>query len=32
LVTAGVNERTGSATDRNDPQGRLRLLAQNANF
>ncbi len=30
LVTAGVNEKTGGATDRNDPQGRLRLLAQNA--
>jgi L-lactate dehydrogenase len=30
LVTAGVNEKTGGATDRSDPQGRLRLLAQNA--
>jgi L-lactate dehydrogenase len=30
LVTAGVNEKTGGATDRTDPQGRLRLLAQNA--
>ena len=30
LVTAGVNEKTGGATDRKDPQGRLRLLAQNA--
>jgi L-lactate dehydrogenase len=30
LLTAGVNEKTGGATDRNDPQGRLRLLAQNA--
>ena len=26
LITAGVNEKTGGATDRNDPQGRLRLL------
>jgi L-lactate dehydrogenase len=30
LVTAGVNEKTGGATDRNDPQGRLRLLEKNA--
>jgi L-lactate dehydrogenase len=30
LVTAGVNERTGGATDRSDPQGRLKLLAKNA--
>jgi L-lactate dehydrogenase len=30
LVTAGVNERTGGATDRSDPKGRLRLLAKNA--
>lgn len=30
LVTAGVNERTGGATNRSDPQGRLRLLARNA--
>ncbi len=30
LVTAGANEKTGGATDRTDPQGRLRLLAQNA--
>jgi L-lactate dehydrogenase len=30
LITAGVNEKTGGATDRNDPQGRLRLLDQNA--
>jgi L-lactate dehydrogenase len=30
LVTAGVNEKTGGATDRNDPQGRLKLLAKNA--
>ena len=30
LVTAGVNEKTGGATDRSDPQGRLKLLAKNA--
>ena len=30
LITAGLNERTGGATDRNDPQGRLRLLEKNA--
>ncbi|HEV2957502.1 MAG TPA: NAD(P)-binding domain-containing protein [Xanthobacteraceae bacterium] len=30
LVTSGVNEKTGGATDRNDPQGRLRLLDKNA--
>jgi L-lactate dehydrogenase len=30
LITAGVNEKTGGATDRNDPQGRLRLLEKNA--
>jgi L-lactate dehydrogenase len=29
LVTAGVNEKTGGATDRNDPAGRLRLLDTN---
>jgi L-lactate dehydrogenase len=29
MVTAGVNEKTGGATDRNDPAGRLRLLAKN---
>ena len=26
IVAAGVNEKTGGATDRNDPLGRLRLL------
>ena len=26
LVTAGVNEKGGGATDRNDPEGRLKLL------
>ena len=30
LITAGVNEKRGGATDRNDPQGRLRLLDKNA--
>jgi len=30
ILTAGVNERTGGATDRSDPQGRLRLLETNA--
>lgn len=29
MVTAGVNEKTGGATDRNDPAGRLRLLDAN---
>ena len=29
MITAGVNERTGGATDRNDPAGRLRLLETN---
>jgi L-lactate dehydrogenase len=30
MITAGVNEKTGGAIDRNDPRGRLRLLDQNA--
>jgi L-lactate dehydrogenase len=30
LITAGANEKTGGATDRNDPAGRLRLLDTNA--
>jgi L-lactate dehydrogenase len=30
IITAGVNEKTGGATDRADPQGRLRLLDTNA--
>ena len=30
MITAGINEKTGGATDRNDPQGRLRLLDKNA--
>jgi L-lactate dehydrogenase len=30
MVAGGVNEKTGGATDRNDPLGRLRLLDKNA--
>jgi L-lactate dehydrogenase len=30
MITAGINEKTGGATDRNDPKGRLRLLDKNA--
>ena len=30
MITAGVNERTGGATDRSDPAGRLRLVDANA--
>jgi L-lactate dehydrogenase len=30
MITAGVNEKTGGATDRKDPAGRLRLLETNA--
>jgi L-lactate dehydrogenase len=30
LITSGVNEKAGGATDRNDRQGRLRLLDKNA--
>jgi L-lactate dehydrogenase len=30
ILTAGVNEKSGGATDRSDPQGRLRLLDINA--
>jgi L-lactate dehydrogenase len=29
MITAGVNEKAGGATDRNDPSGRLRLLEAN---
>jgi len=29
LVTAGVNEKSGGATDRSDPNGRLKLLDTN---
>jgi len=32
LICAGRNERTGGATDRSDPQGRLRLLSHNADL
>ena len=30
MITAGANENKGGATDRKDPEGRLRLLATNA--
>jgi L-lactate dehydrogenase len=30
LITSGVNEKKGGATDRKDPKGRLRLLGKNA--
>ena len=30
IITAGINEKAGGATDRNDPSGRLRLLEANA--
>jgi L-lactate dehydrogenase len=30
IVTAGINEKTGGATDRSDPTGRLKLLDINA--
>lgn len=30
MLTAGINEKTGGATDRNDPKGRLRLFETNA--
>jgi L-lactate dehydrogenase len=30
MITAGVNEKSGGATDRSDPAGRLRLLDSNA--
>jgi L-lactate dehydrogenase len=32
MITAGVNEKSGGATDRSDPQGRLRLLDKNASI
>lgn len=32
MVTAGVNEKTGGATDRSDPAGRLKLLKTNADI
>lgn len=30
MITVGVNEKEGGATDRGDPQGRLKLLRRNA--
>jgi L-lactate dehydrogenase len=30
MITAGINEKSGGATDRSDPQGRLRLFETNA--
>ena len=30
IITAGINEKTGGATDRKDPEGRLKLLDKNA--
>ena len=30
MITVGVNEKTGGATDRGDPEGRLKLLDKNA--
>jgi L-lactate dehydrogenase len=30
MLTAGINEKTGGATDRGDTEGRLKLLAKNA--
>jgi L-lactate dehydrogenase len=32
MITAGINEKAGGATDRSDPQGRLRLLNKNADI
>lgn len=32
MVTSGVNEKAGGATDRADPEGRLKLLAKNADI
>ena len=32
IITAGINERAGGATDRSDPAGRLKLLEANANI
>ena len=32
VITAGVNEKEGGATDRGDPAGRLRLLGTNADI
>jgi L-lactate dehydrogenase len=30
MITSGLNEKGGGATDRNDPEGRLKLLEKNA--
>jgi L-lactate dehydrogenase len=30
MITSGINEKTGGATDRNDPEGRLKLFDKNA--
>jgi L-lactate dehydrogenase len=32
MITVGINEKTGGATDRGDPAGRLRLLGTNADI
>jgi L-lactate dehydrogenase len=32
MITSGVNEKSGGATDRTDPEGRLRLLDKNADI
>jgi L-lactate dehydrogenase len=32
MITAGINEKAGGATDRSDPEGRLRLLDRNADI
>jgi L-lactate dehydrogenase len=32
MITAGVNEKTGGATDRSDPEGRLKLLDANVSI
>ena len=32
IITAGINEKAGGATDRNDPAGRLKLLDANADI
>jgi L-lactate dehydrogenase len=32
IITAGINEKAGGATDRNDPAGRLKLLDVNADI
>ena len=32
MITSGINEKTGGATDRNDKEGRLKLLDKNADI